>query len=50
MRSQQVARHIQEAAHRMAAGEDTLVAAGRKASVVAVKAEQQEQAPARTVE
>ena len=50
VRSQQVVRHIREAVHRTAAGEDSQEAVGRKASVVAVKAEQQEQAPARTVE
>ena len=49
-RIQQVVRHIREVALRTAAGEGSLVAVGRKAFVVAVKAEQQEQAPAWTVE
>jgi hypothetical protein len=48
-RIQQVVRHIREAALRTAAEEDSLVGVGRKASVVAVKAEQREQAPAWTV-
>ena len=48
-RIQQVVRHIREAVHRTAAGEDSLEAVGRKASVVAVRAEQREQAPVRIV-
>ena len=49
MRNQPVVRHIQEVALRKAAAEDSLVAGGHKASVVAVKAEQREQAPAQIV-
>jgi len=45
----EVVRHIQEVALRKAAEEGSLGVAGRKASVVAVKAEQQEQAPVLTV-
>jgi hypothetical protein len=46
---QQVVHHIREVALRTVAEEGSLEVVGRKAFVVAVKAERQEQAPGQTV-